>query len=51
MLLGCVYIPPENSKYSSEEAFIEAEDELLFFSRYHKNILDKVFLENDNYPA
>jgi hypothetical protein len=28
MLLGCVYIPPENSKYSSEEAFIEIEDEL-----------------------
>ena len=38
MLLGCVYIPPENSKYSSEEAFIEVEDELLFFSRDHKNI-------------
>ena len=38
MLLGCVYIPPENSKYSSEEAFIEIEDELLFFSRDHKNI-------------
>jgi hypothetical protein len=29
MLLGCVYIPPENSKYSSEEAFIEVEEELL----------------------
>jgi hypothetical protein len=27
MLLGCVYIPPANSKYSSEEAFIEVEDE------------------------
>jgi hypothetical protein len=38
MLLGCVFIPPENSKYSSEEAFIEVEDELLFFSRDHKNI-------------
>jgi hypothetical protein len=38
MLLGCVYIPPENSKYSSEEAFIEVEEELLFFSRDHKNI-------------
>jgi hypothetical protein len=38
MLLGCVYIPPENSKYSSEEVFIEVEDELLFFSRDHKNI-------------
>ena len=25
-----VYIPPENSKYSSEEAFIEVEDELFF---------------------
>jgi hypothetical protein len=36
MLLGCVYIPPENSKYSSEEAFIEVEDELLFFSRDQK---------------
>ena len=29
MLLGCVYISPENSKYSSEEAFIEVEEELL----------------------
>jgi type II restriction/modification system DNA methylase subunit YeeA len=38
MLLGCVYIPSENSKYSSEEVFIEVEDELLFFSRDHKNI-------------
>jgi hypothetical protein len=38
MLLGCVYIQPENSKYSSEEAFIEVEDELLFYSRDHKNI-------------
>jgi hypothetical protein len=38
MLLGCVYIPPENSKYSSEEAFIEVDDELLFFSRDHKHI-------------
>jgi hypothetical protein len=35
MLLGCVYIPPENSKYSSEEAFIEAEDE---FGLYTTNI-------------
>jgi hypothetical protein len=38
MLLGCVYIPAENSKYSSEEAFIEVDDELLFFSRDHKHI-------------
>ena len=38
MLLGCVYIPPENSNYLFEETFIEVEDELLFFSRDHKNI-------------
>ena len=35
--LHLAYIPPENSKYSSEEAFIEVEDELLFFSRDHTN--------------
>ncbi|VDI33760.1 Hypothetical predicted protein [Mytilus galloprovincialis] len=30
-LLGCVYIPPENSRYSSVEAFDEVENELIFF--------------------
>ena len=32
ILFGCIYIPPENSKYSSVEAFTEIEDELLVFS-------------------
>ena len=32
-LLGCTYIPPEFSKYSSEESFTEIEDELLKFSK------------------
>ena len=30
-LLGCVYIPPENSKYTSPEAFSEIESELFSF--------------------
>jgi hypothetical protein len=29
LLLGCVYIPPENSKYASKESFSEIEDEIL----------------------
>jgi hypothetical protein len=29
LLLGCVYIPPENSKYASKEGFSEIEDEIL----------------------
>ncbi|CAG2246714.1 unnamed protein product [Mytilus edulis] len=37
-LFGCIYIPPENSKYSSEEAFTEIEEELLFFSHDINNI-------------
>lgn len=29
LLLGCIYLPPENSKYASSEAFNEIEDEML----------------------
>jgi hypothetical protein len=28
-LLGCVYIPPENSKYSTIDAFTEIENEFI----------------------
>ena len=38
ILLGCVYIPPEYSKYSSEEAFIEIENEMILFSKNRTNI-------------
>ena len=38
ILFGCIYIPPENSKYSSEEAFTEIEEELISFSGDHNNI-------------
>lgn len=38
VLLGCTYIPPEYTKYSSEEAFIEIEEELILFSQNTKNI-------------
>lgn len=39
ILFGCIYIPPENSKFSSVEAFTEIEDELVFFSgNNNKNI-------------
>ncbi|CAC5398495.1 unnamed protein product [Mytilus coruscus] len=31
LLLGCIYIPPENSKYSSQESFDQIERELLSF--------------------
>ena len=32
MLLGCVYIPPENTKYTSNESFTEIETEMLSLS-------------------
>jgi hypothetical protein len=32
VLLGCVYIPPEFSPYSSDEAFLQLEDELITHS-------------------
>ena len=32
MLFGCVYIPPENTWYSSDTTFHELEDELIVFS-------------------
>jgi len=31
LLLGCVYIPPENSLYSSIDAFLDIENELVNF--------------------
>ena len=31
LLLGCVYIPPENSLYSSTDAFLDIENELANF--------------------
>lgn len=38
ILLGCIYIPPEYTRYSSDESFIEIEDELIKFSSETKNI-------------
>ncbi|CAC5386352.1 E3.2.1.14 [Mytilus coruscus] len=38
LLLGCVYIPPENSKYASKEVFTEIEDELLHLQHNRCNI-------------
>ena len=32
LLFGCVYIPPENSSYSSAESFNEIETDILYFS-------------------
>jgi hypothetical protein len=29
LLLGCAYIPPENSLYSSIDAFLDIENELV----------------------
>jgi hypothetical protein len=33
VLFGCVYVPPQNSKYSSEGAFNEIENEYIDFSK------------------
>lgn len=38
ILLGCVYIPPEFSRYSSDESFSEIEDELIRFSNTSKEV-------------
>ena len=38
VLLGCVYIPPEFSPYSSDEAFLQLEDELITHSNFSKNV-------------
>ncbi|CAC5408710.1 unnamed protein product [Mytilus coruscus] len=38
LLLGCVYIPPENSKYASKEVFTKIEDELLHLQDNRCNI-------------
>ena len=32
VLVGCIYIPPEHSSYSTENAFIEIETEMIKFS-------------------
>ena len=39
ILLGCTYIPPEYSKYSSPDSYIEVEEELLGFSQNTQNIV------------
>lgn len=36
--LGCVYIPPENSVYSSENSFIELENDIINFSQKSKYV-------------
>ena len=38
ILFGCVYIPPENTRYSSDNAFHELEGEMIKFSRNTKHI-------------
>ena len=38
LLLGCVYIPPDSSIYSSDECFTEIEDELVKFSNSTSHI-------------
>ena len=38
VILGCVYIPPEFSPYSSDEAFLQLEDELITHSNFSKNV-------------
>jgi len=39
VLFGCVYVPSENSKYSSEEAFNEIENEYIDFSKNFEHSL------------
>ena len=39
VLFGCVYIPPENSKYSNVDAFIELENELVSLLKNERSIV------------
>ena len=38
IIFGIVYVPPENTRYSSQEAFDQIENELINFSSNHKYI-------------
>jgi hypothetical protein len=53
-LLGCVYIPPENSKYSTIDAFTEIENEFISLNTIviPPDFLQTfcLHLENDLYP-
>lgn len=62
ILLGIVYIPSENSKYSSPDCFLEIEQELLTVSKNCKNICLmgdfnagignlRDFITTDDFPA
>ena len=42
LIFGCVYIPPENSKYSNAEAFLELENELITLSNSVKSYVTLV---------
>ena len=37
VLFGCVYMPPDNSRYSNADAFVEQERELLSFLKLKKS--------------
>ena len=39
LLLGCIYIPTENSKYTSTDCFTEIEEEILQICKSDCNIL------------
>jgi hypothetical protein len=41
--LGCVYIPPENSLYSSIDAFLDTENELVNYIEKASRFLLKYF--------
>ena len=43
ILLGCIYIPPENSQYVTSSCFDEIENEIISFS----NLSDNVILTGD----
>ena len=38
LVIGCVYIPPENRKYTSDRVFNEIENEMMSFSQNTKHI-------------
>jgi len=36
LFLGCVYIPPENTRYASESCFTEIGNDIIYFSQKSK---------------
>ena len=39
LILGTVYLPPENSNFSNDEEFLTMENEITSFCSKHKHVM------------